>query len=286
MSAGSIVGSLIPSLIGLGAKAGTAARGLRKPKRTDAGARAAMLSGRKLSGRAVGAAQTGHGASRGLALREGLRAGEDIASEAAAQSAKAAITDDQLYNQRLDKRNANLASFGTDLAKGLGDMAAGIIKPEDAEAEDPAAEERAPVDVSPSGFGTPQDESSYDPNINLDDLENDDQQQFIDDAAMQLEDFKLKREEAGISAAPPEPSAEETTASLIDQAYSTQPQMAPEVEKELAQTLHLKSLMLAEMERQGMSFESLLPRVNRRLNLNPGQSLQNPLGLGPDSEVG
>jgi hypothetical protein len=148
---------------------------------------------------------------------------------------------------------------------------------------------RPEVDVNPeTGFGTPQAEGDVG-NQGLGDLEaaaaeqeQVDQQQLIDEAGAQLEDFKLKREAAGISAAPEQKAEPETTAALIDQAYSTQPAMAPAIEKQLAQTLHLKQLAYSEMERTGSNFGEMIPRLNRRLGLSAGQTLQNPFAMDLD----
>lgn len=284
------IGSLIPSIVGLGAKVAGAVPGMKKPPKSRT-AKAVAQQATGQFGAAVGAAQAGHGASRGLALREGLRQGVAAVDAASGQVAKAAANDELINEKRRQQRNENIASFSTDLAKGLGDMAAlGVQgKKGESDLQDP---DRPEVDVNPeTGFGAPQDESMVGSD-NLDDIEqglNDqeqvEQQEFMDDAGQRLDDFKLQREEAGISAAPEQKSEQESTAAMIEEAYGSQPEMAPAVEKELAQTLHMKQLMLAEMERTGANFGEMIPRVNRRLGLSPGQSLQNPHAISSDLDV-
>lgn len=280
------LGSLIPSIIGLGAKTAAAIPGLKKPPKSKT-AKAVAASAPGVYGSAVGAAQAGHGASRGLALREGLRQATGGVSKLGEQIRLAAATDENINQQRTEGRNQRLADFGSDLAKGLGDMAAIAVGPKGG----PQDPNRPAVEVSPNGFGTPQDPGDVGTK-GLDDLEAGmadqeavEQQQLIDEAGQQLEDFKLKREEAGLSAAPEQKSEQETTASLIEEAYGMKPELSPAIEKELAQTLHLKQLMLAEMERTGSNFGEMIPRVTRRLGLAPGQSLQNPHAVSADLDV-
>jgi len=281
------IASLVPSIIGLGAKAAGAIPGMKKPKRPQTAKEVAKAAGSHF-GKAVGAAQTGRGFSRGLALREGIRGGMD-AVEANSRAIGAAAQNDEATYQKLKAQRAeNIANFSTDLAKGLGDMAGMAIGPKKGESDlqDP---DRPPVDVNPdTGFGTPQDEGDVG-NEDLTALEKGmadqeqvEQQQLIDDAAQQLQDFKLKREAAGISAAPKQMDEPTTTSELINQSLTSKPGMSPAIEKELAQTLHLKQLALSEMERTGSNFGEMLPRLNRRLGLSPGQTLQNPFAMDLD----
>lgn len=272
------IGSFIPSIIGLGTKIGTAVPGLKKPKKGRAGQAAATQAAHRVASAAVGGAQAGHGASRGLALREGLRAAAQQAAHAATAQGAAARADEDAYQRAKTERNARLASFGTDLAKGLGDMAALGIKPKAEDAE------REPVEVSETGFG---EAAPVDDSASLEDLEQQqlaqedvEQQALIDDASRQLDDFRTKREEAGVDLGGPQAAfQEEPTAALIEQAS---PLAAPEIEQQLADKLHMKELALAEAERLGLGLDVVIPRLNRRLGLRPGQSTQNPFGISPD----
>ena len=280
------VASLIPSIIGLGTKIGTAIPGLKKPKKEKVPQLAS-----KFGSQIVGASQSGHGASRGLALRSGLRAAAQGVGEAAQAQSLAEAGAEQRFQAEKNARNQRLQGFGTDLAKGLGDMAAIAVGPKSKGDAPEQSTEQPQVDVSPSGFGTEYEPSAMEQKTGLDDLEADfqaqeqvDQQDFMDDAAQRLQDFKLQREEAGIPD-PQEAFQPDPTSKLIDEAYNQRPDLAPEVEKELAQNLQMKKLMLAEAERQGLSLAEMLPRINRRLGLQPGQSLMNPMGLSSDLDV-
>jgi len=278
------VGALIPAIVGLGTKVGTAIPGLRKPPKVKAEPQATRLSGQIL-----GAAQSGYGASRGLALRSGLRQAAQAVGNIAGVESQAALAAQQANEKNRMARAERIGQFGTDLAKGLGDMAAISIGPKSK--SDLQDTNRPEVDVSPSGFGTPYEPTAMEQSTGLDVLEKDmaaqeqvDQQAFMDDAAQRLQDFRLKREAAGISA--PEAAFQpDPTSKLIDEAYNQRPDIAPEVEKELAYNLQMKKLMLAEAERKGMSLAEMVPRVNRRLGLAPGQSLMNPMGLTTNLDV-
>lgn len=264
----SLISSLLPSLIGLGAKVGTAVPGMRKAPKQNTAREVAKTAGAQF-GKAVGAAQAGHGASRGLALREGLRRGTEAVGQVSAQVGRAAAVDQATNTQNEIARRERIASFGSDLAKGIGDMAAMGIAPKKAtpgqkqEALDTVAEQPElgsdPTGLAGPGAGVP----------SIEQQQAVDQQAFIDDAATRLEDFKLQREEAGIPG--PEEMTKAPTAQLIEEAYQQAPQVAAEVERELDQRHSMKSLMLSEVERLGLSLETMVPRINRRLGLNPGE---------------
>ena len=64
---------MLPSLIGLGTGIATAIPGLKKPKKTTTSRNAAGEAASSVGRAAVGASQTGFGATRGLNLRTGLR---------------------------------------------------------------------------------------------------------------------------------------------------------------------------------------------------------------------
>jgi hypothetical protein len=277
--ASNLVSSLLPAIIGMGTKIGTAIPGLRKQPKQDSAKQVAKTA-TSMFGGAVGAAQSGHGASGGLALRAGLRSANQAVGKVAGQVGLAAQRDHAANTAQKLARADRIASFGTDLAKGLGDMAAiGIGKKGDSTMQDP---DRAPVEVSGTGFGEPQqDQDAFSGDLksleqDMADQEQVEQQQLIDDAGAQLDDFRSRREEAGVGLdAPKEAFQMEPTERLIGE---MPPQASREIEQQLADKLHMQELALAEMERQGISFETQLPRIKRRLGLMPGQNRSNPLG--------
>lgn len=113
---------IVADLAGLATMIGTAIPGLKKAKKRDTSQRAAHQAASRVQAAAVGGSQTGQGATRGLALRSGLRAASGAARAAGDAASTAAAQDEQRYVQERDARNARLAEFGT----GLGDMAANV----------------------------------------------------------------------------------------------------------------------------------------------------------------
>jgi len=107
----------IAPLLGLGASIGAQIPGLKKPKKRNTASSAARQASMRAAGAAVGGSQTGFGASRGLALRSGLRAGAQYAREGAIGAAKAAASDEQQYQNDKTARNARLAQFGKDVGQ-------------------------------------------------------------------------------------------------------------------------------------------------------------------------
>lgn len=115
-------------LLGLGASLGAQIPGLKKPKRTNAAQNAVRETSMRAAGAAVGGSQTGFGASRGLALRSGLRAAGNIAREGAAVAGKAAATDEARFQDRTDARNARVAQFGKDVGETGAAIGTGITE--------------------------------------------------------------------------------------------------------------------------------------------------------------
>ena len=113
---------IVADLAGLATMIGTAIPGLKKAKKRDTSQRAAHQATSAVQAAAVGGAQTGQGATRGLALRSGLRSAANTARKGADAASTAAAQDEQRYAQEKDARNARLAEFG----KGIGDMAANV----------------------------------------------------------------------------------------------------------------------------------------------------------------
>lgn len=140
---GNVFENLAP-LLGLGASLGAQIPGLKKAKKRDTASSAARQASMRAAGAAVGASQTGFGASRGLALRSGLRAGAQYAREGAAGAAKAAAFDEASYQNEKNARNERLAQFGKDVGEVGATIGTGVTESRAAkeaqEAEAKAAE--------------------------------------------------------------------------------------------------------------------------------------------------
>lgn len=126
-------------LLGLGASLAAQVPGLKKPQRTNQSQVAARTASMRGAATAVGASQTGFGASRGLALRSGLRAASQHTRAGAAAAAQGAAVDEQRHVTRVDARNKALGQFGKDLGEMAGMVGTGIVESRQAK----AAEEEA-----------------------------------------------------------------------------------------------------------------------------------------------
>jgi hypothetical protein len=280
------IGSLIPSLIGMGTTIGTAIPGLKKPKRTDSSAAAVRKTQSAVANAAVGASQAGHGASRGLALREGLRSAGALVSKAAGEGAAAADMDEQRYQAALDTRNQNLAKFGAGIGEGAAQMTQALMSTDAGETPDTKeknmesgqgtafqqAEQTLSTDVRPEDEGVPA--SMDDPEV----------------AMLQEEFATLKRNEELASSDDPRlsgPHAEFNTKQRLEELRVKSPTVAaPEIEEALDNRLRAKALMLQDAERYGVNFDTINPMINRQLGLKPGQSVQNPYGVRFDMGEG
>jgi hypothetical protein len=265
--------ALLPSLIGMGAKIGGAAAGLKKPKRTNVGGRAAARLASQANAGAVGAAQAGHGASRGLALREGLRSAAVQVGQASGQAADAAQQDEATYQAQLDQRNERIASLTSGIGEGMAQMTQAFIKPEAGEEARSLVHDQPEMQDSATGLDTPAAgvapsqqaltstaEAMADPDgATLGQLE----QEFADEASGPTADFKSTQ------------ALEE----LLTMAPTT---AAPALEADLENRLQAKKLMLQDAERLGYSMDGILASINRQLNLQPGQSVDNPMGVSLD----
>jgi hypothetical protein len=107
----------IAPLMGLGASIGAQIPGLKKAKKRNTAQSAVLETSRRAAGAAVGGSQTGFGASRGLALRSGLRAAGRMAVEGAHVAGKAAASDEASYQAEKGARNARMAQFGKDVGQ-------------------------------------------------------------------------------------------------------------------------------------------------------------------------
>ena len=273
------IASLVPSLIGMGTTIGTAIPGLKKPKRSDASASQVRKAQSAVAGAAIGGSQTGHGASRGLNIRSGLRSAGELVGKAAAAGADAADKDEQRYQAQLDARNARVASFGSAIGEGAAQMTQALIKPEGEKtpntsakgmtANEPGAfsqaEQTLSTDVRPEDDGTPA--SMEDPEV----------------AMLQEELATVRRNEELASSDDPRlsgPHAAFNTKARLEELRAKSPTVAaPEIEEALDNRLRAKALMLQDAERYGIHFDTINPMINRQLNLKPGQSVQNPYGV-------
>ncbi|MDH3954188.1 MAG: hypothetical protein OEV03_08225 [Gammaproteobacteria bacterium] len=272
------IGSLVSSIVGLGAKTAGAIPGMKKPKRPNTAREVAKTAGSQF-GKAVGAAQSGHGASRGLALREGLRQGMQAVGKTSQAVGAAAQADEQEFQRRTELRNQNIANFTGDLAKGFGDMAAAQIGPKGADAPGTAA-----VGMK-SGKGTALEQAKQTlPGAEPDQASVLDSGDLGVGAEDILADIKMAQEKSALGAEMDDPAIvgptaafqQNPTTKLIE---SAPPRVMPEIEQALADKLHMKELALAEAERLGLGLDVIIPRINRRLGLRPGQSSANPFGV-------
>ena len=133
--------STLSSLAGLGGLLGGAIPGLKKGGRQrkalleqqagkGAGALLAQQVGKQAAANALSIAGSGRGATRGLALKQGLRSAERAIGEGAAQAGQIAAAESQAATQALRQndliRNRNISQFGGELGAGLSALGAGI----------------------------------------------------------------------------------------------------------------------------------------------------------------
>lgn len=286
------VSALIPGLLGIGTAIGTAIPGLKKPKRSDASAAAVRGAQSAVGNAAVGASQVGHGASRGLNLREGLRSASALVAKAAGQGAAAAHQDETRFNDQMTERNERLAQFGGGISDKVGAMAQALIKPEtDPEAAQKALQTQPEMQADPTGVGpagglaqdqdrgalTSSTEGLQDPDgPTLDDLE----QEFAaeEQTALTPQELQQMAEQDGAG-----PAAQFQSRAAFDEIHAASPTVAaPEIEADLDNRLQAKRLMLQDAERLGIILSEVYAPINRRFQLKPGQSTANPMGLSLD----
>jgi len=273
------IASLIPSIIGMGTTIGTAIPGLKKPKKTDASANIVRRTQGAVANAAVGASQAGHGASRGLALREGIRSAGALVGKAAAEGAGAIDMDERRHQAAMDARNQRVADFGAAIGQGASQMAMGLIKPEGQKEPGTAA-----VGMK-SGEGTAFDQAEQTLSESARPEDEGAVASFDDpETAMLREEFvKLKQNEELAGSDDPRlsgPHAQFNTKARLEELRTKSPTvMAPEIEEELDTRLRAKQLMLQDAQRYGLNLDTMLPMINRQLDLKPGQGVNNPLGV-------
>jgi hypothetical protein len=267
-----ILGS-IPSLIGLATQLGTAIPGLKKQKRirTQQGAAGDVAGG--VARAAVGASQTGFGATRGLNLRTGLRQAGQVAKESGGAIAQAAGRDERQTQILQTQRNMRLAEFGGDLA----DMGANIGQSV-VEAKSARDAELAANAEMIAGLEVPQFDLGGGPLLDP---------QGADAQAQQLTQGEPQQE-----AAPQGPLPEQGGPELRQAAASVDPleafygvpsketiyRAAPELQ--LQHTL--ENLALQEAERQGLPLARIYARIQRLQNLPAIRAAQTRLELSEE----
>lgn len=267
------IGALVTSFGGLGATIAGAVPSLKKPKRNDASSRAAQRGSAQVQKAAIGAAGTGGGSSRGLALRSGLRAASQAALESGGAMAAAAHADEQRFQKQVDARNSAIAGIANAGASGLAQTAQALIRPQEDLPEFAGAQEalqEQPELVSdptglagPAAGGTPEQQA-----LEL---------QAEQNMAAEGLDPNLSAEAKARN--------QELVSGMVDfdpvqEAVATnRGGFQPEIETQLEMKLQMKSLMLQEAERQGITIDSVLAKINRGLGLQPGQTSSNAFGV-------
>ena len=137
----------IAPLLGLGASIGAQIPGLKKAKKRNTSQSAVLQTSARAAGAAVGGSQTGFGASRGLALRGGLRAAANIARVGAGAAGKAAASDEASYQNEKNARNSRLAQFGKDVAQTGAAIGTGITESRAAAEADEGAGKAAEIQM-------------------------------------------------------------------------------------------------------------------------------------------
>lgn len=263
---------LIPSLLGLATSIGTAIPGLKKPKRTKTSQRAALEASGAAGRAAVGASQTGRGASRGLALRSGLRASSEAAKQGAGVAAAAADRDEARFQAELTQRNKRLAQFGGDLASFGSTLGTGIVEARAAKAAEEggpfaleqtaAAPETSPTARQIGGAG-----NVVQPSIQ--ELAQQPQQQQLAQGPQQIDQAV-----PGVPEAPQTqlqgPTFDPVRASLGMSGLDQLEALAPQAEFQL----RAQNLALQEAERQGVPISRVLAQLNRQMGNVP--QLQDP----------
>lgn len=268
------VGALVPSILGMGANIAGAIPGLKKPRRVDS-AKAVADTAPRVMGAAVGAAQAGQGASRGLALREGLRQAAFAGEKIAGQVGQAAQQDAVINQANTDARNARIKDFVNSTTEGLGQFTQAMIQPEKKDLAQEQAQAAAAIQMQPEMQQDPTGLAGGgavgDPSPGPLDTPQAEQAGITDQGP------DLAQMEADLVAGP---VAKFQSTDALNQLRAMSPTIAaPEIEADLENRLQAKRLMLQDAERLGISLDNVWANINRQLNLKPGQSGENPLGV-------
>lgn len=251
--------------------------GLKKAKKRNTSQAAARNATMRSAGAAVGGSQTGFGASRGLALRTGLRRGAQTAREGAQAAAVGAAADEARYVGERDARNARLGQFGKDVAETGAAIGTGITESRAAgEAEaaaGQAAEMQAMQEQAATLLPTYAESQGIDPATGLQQQQEAPQQlnqpqNIPADAgqAQQQEGFGNELSEQAALNEPPgleELALDPALAELGLQDKDTLYSIAPELEAQH----RLENLALAEAYRTGANINRIYARLRRMQDL-------------------
>lgn len=271
--------SIVPSLIGMVGSTVAAIPGMKKAKRPETG-RAAARNTTEFANKVVGSAAAGHGASRGLALREGLRGAAEAARGGSEAAANQARQDEQTFEDRKNLRRDNIMNFATGAAEGLAQMTQGFIKPEDSEMKkmsqealqqqpEMQAEQNATGLAGPTAGIAPSQEALTQST-----------EAMIDPQGATLNELEAEFQDEENPAGPE--AAFKSTKALEELLTSSPTVASPALEADLENRLSAKKLMMQDAERLGYSLDGIMAQINRRFQLKPGQSTQNPLGVSLD----
>ena len=274
---------LIPSLLGLAVDIGTAIPGLKKPKRTDTSAKAARDASRKSAAAAVGGSQTGFGATRGLALRTGLRQASSASRAGAAEAAQAANADEIRFNQQLIARNQRVADFGQRLGSAGATIGQGVVEAQAAKsAEEEAAAVRGGAQAEAVAPLVTPEARGIDPATGLE------QQEAPTEIAGQegelTEQEVIDQTLADANVGPTKAFSEgfdPTRAALGLPQITELQQIAPELEFKL----RMQNMALQEAERQGQPIERVFAQLNRQLGNIPNLQQPGELDAGFDEDL-
>lgn len=284
--------AILTGILGMGTSIAGAIPGLKKVKRSRAASKAASTQASKQAKAAVGASATGHGASRGLALREGLRASVEIGAKGALEAGQAAAGERDAFREDQEKRRENIMNFTQGLAGGISQMTQGILGGKQDKAADETIQEQPEMADSATGLGSPAAGTPPEREALGSTTEGLQQQEAPDLAALEQEQEQaLVEKNAAMAESDPAPTsgpaAAFATSTRLEELRAKSPTVAaPHIEQYLDDRLRAKKLMLQDAERLGMDLSTIIPMVNRQLDLKPGQSAQNPLGVSLDYSDG
>lgn len=267
----------VADLAGLATKIGTAIPGLKKPKKRDTTQRAVRAAGQQAGAAAVGGSQAGFGASRGLALRSGLRAASDVARATGDAAITAANADQTRYDAQRTARNARVASFGNELTGMAGQVGAGIVDASAAKAADAASQAAAkgmlPSQAEVAGVDPNTGLAVQDPTTDIMQAGNpmpQIQQDGAQDPNLGNYSQQLQGPQGAPLTAPPTSAFDSYNAAL-----GINPNVAYHVAPAMEHKLRVTNLALQEAERTGTDPASVIAYIMRKVGLNP-MDLQDP----------
>jgi hypothetical protein len=259
-----VLGSL-PSLIGLATQLGSSIPGLKKQKRikTQQGAAGDVAGG--VARAAVGASQTGFGATRGLNLRTGLRQAGQVAKESGGAIARAAGRDEAQSQIIRNERNRRLAKFGGDVADFGANIGQSVVEVRAAR----EAEIEANRELVAGIPGVPDVGLGGGPIEDIQEVV----QQDISEGQAGLDQLRQAREDADLQQGPfPEQGgpALRKTAPIdpLDEALGNpQREMLYGIAPQLELQLRLENFAFDEMDKYGIEIPTLYARIKRMQNL-------------------